>query len=460
MARQFETKKMGPVPVALLILAATLIILVTACLVFVFMPYKRYFPPESPEILAMRKSAENGYYKLSQACRMMKRVEQEISESIDQQRRNEFWDWPGNVHDRGWPEDPEIEGSLLNFLEMAGPAIQAMRDALEAEYLLLPEIGDMSIFWEHHSPARLFWRVLVDEAYWLEMQGEYEESMRNYLDAVRLGVAVGSEGGIISGITGHGIELNALRALNKSLHRYDNPQLLNRAVEELSAIEQSRVPPSRTYEFDYKGDENSWAASFESFTYPLPPNVNPQTTFYARSVRKILRHQKERLDLFRFQRNAPSFYTEFLANVDLPYLEFKRIKFEIPADPFSRVSFPHDIKMRKSFTRRDGFLRGTLISIALHLHYMEEGKFPPTLDALCPEYLEQKPQDPFSGEDFIYETVPDGFLLYGLGEDEDDDGGRPYWINPSKSASLLDLLDGDIIIHLPEREWKVLETRR
>jgi type II secretory pathway pseudopilin PulG len=70
--------------------------------------------------------------------------------------------------------------------------------------------------------------------------------------------------------------------------------------------------------------------------------------------------------------------------------------------------------------------RHTLVNIALALadYRDEHGKFPETLEALGPKFLERIPLDPMWGEPFVYKKTDAGCLLYGVGQNGQDDGGR------------------------------------
>jgi len=65
-----------------------------------------------------------------------------------------------------------------------------------------------------------------------------------------------------------------------------------------------------------------------------------------------------------------------------------------------------------------------VLSVALAAYEKENGRYPATLDALAPGYLETVTRDFFSGGgNFIYKPAEAGYLLYSVGENERDDGG-------------------------------------
>ena len=55
---------------------------------------------------------------------------------------------------------------------------------------------------------------------------------------------------------------------------------------------------------------------------------------------------------------------------------------------------------------------------------MDGSDFPSELDELVPKYLKKLPLDPFTGETLRYHVDESGCLIYSLGPNKIDDGGR------------------------------------
>jgi hypothetical protein len=60
----------------------------------------------------------------------------------------------------------------------------------------------------------------------------------------------------------------------------------------------------------------------------------------------------------------------------------------------------------------------------IHLH--DRGAYPATLCELRPAYLAEMPIDPFNDHEFHYRREDDGYLLYSVGPNGKDDGGRNF----------------------------------
>jgi hypothetical protein len=68
-----------------------------------------------------------------------------------------------------------------------------------------------------------------------------------------------------------------------------------------------------------------------------------------------------------------------------------------------------------------------LLAVELALRcYLSEQEHPPArLDALATNYLSHVPEDPFSGQPLVYRAQGTNWLLYSVGSDGVDDGGKP-----------------------------------
>ncbi len=55
---------------------------------------------------------------------------------------------------------------------------------------------------------------------------------------------------------------------------------------------------------------------------------------------------------------------------------------------------------------------------------ISNGRFPKNLDELVPNYLPALPVDPFDGQPLRYKPLEKGCVIYSIGKDRHDDGGR------------------------------------
>lgn len=64
------------------------------------------------------------------------------------------------------------------------------------------------------------------------------------------------------------------------------------------------------------------------------------------------------------------------------------------------------------------------LAFSLAIYKTENGAYPKTLAELTPKYLAEIPKDRFSDKDLIYKPEGDGYILYSVGEEGIDDGGK------------------------------------
>jgi hypothetical protein len=70
-------------------------------------------------------------------------------------------------------------------------------------------------------------------------------------------------------------------------------------------------------------------------------------------------------------------------------------------------------------------LRLLTMELALRCYQSDQGCAPSSLQQLVPKYLQRVPSDPFSDRSLIYRPSGTNWLVYSIGEDRVDDGGRP-----------------------------------
>lgn len=81
----------------------------------------------------------------------------------------------------------------------------------------------------------------------------------------------------------------------------------------------------------------------------------------------------------------------------------------------------------------------TRIALALIAYHADTTTYPDTLETLTPKYLPSIPLDPYNNQPLHYKVTKEGFLLYSVGPNQKDNGGKK-----SKNSS-----EGDIVIQLP-----------
>jgi hypothetical protein len=74
--------------------------------------------------------------------------------------------------------------------------------------------------------------------------------------------------------------------------------------------------------------------------------------------------------------------------------------------------------------RASARLRVARTALAIERYRLKLGRLPPDLNALVPECLASVPLDPFTGEAIRYRPLAKGYVVYSVGNDLSDEGGR------------------------------------
>ncbi|HUT07398.1 MAG TPA: hypothetical protein VMY15_01015 [Candidatus Latescibacteria bacterium] len=75
----------------------------------------------------------------------------------------------------------------------------------------------------------------------------------------------------------------------------------------------------------------------------------------------------------------------------------------------------------------DALILTSRVGLACRVYKSSTGEYPENLEALVPGLLTEVPVDPFTGKPLVYRREGEGFIVYSLGSNLKDDGGRSTW---------------------------------
>ena len=103
-----------------------------------------------------------------------------------------------------------------------------------------------------------------------------------------------------------------------------------------------------------------------------------------------------------------------------------RLRRLTPSTFITRLVVPGFESIIETATRRETVIAQAIIACALEQYRLKHNEYPDALQALVPDFLEAIPNDLIGGQPMKYFRTGDGkFLLYSIGWDEKDDGGKP-----------------------------------
>jgi hypothetical protein len=128
------------------------------------------------------------------------------------------------------------------------------------------------------------------------------------------------------------------------------------------------------------------------------------------------------------------------------YLDFAQERIRIAQLPVSQYRAAIEAAERRHLRSRRGFLLSQIghasgimsqeafyvagletarVALAVERYRRAQGELPETPDQLVPGYLAALPEDPFDGKPLRYTRRDRGYVVYSVGEDARDDGGKP-----------------------------------
>jgi hypothetical protein len=107
---------------------------------------------------------------------------------------------------------------------------------------------------------------------------------------------------------------------------------------------------------------------------------------------------------------------------------------ELP--PAAGLLMPAVGKVGRGFWRNQALLRSAIVALAVERYRIPHGHWPESLSVLVPEYLKKIPLDPYDAKPLRYRRLADGVVIYSIGPNEKDDGGKIDRQDPRESPDI------------------------
>lgn len=225
-------------------------------------------------------------------------------------------------------------------------------------------------------------RALIAEGKLAEAEGRLGDAVTSYLDAVRFTEAMSYGGMVTDDMVGGALEREGVRQLVRIIDSVPHREL-KRAIDLLQAIDSRRESPE-----DVLARDRIWIEH---------NGVGKQW----RAGILLLSYSPECADCVR--------------------------------------------GMSSGMKHRQGQTRLAICKMAIRRYQLDHDRLPGTLADLVPEYLGSVPEDPFGGQPIVYRPDSAGPILYSVGPDRRDDGGKPLdWSSP------MPVHPGDVLLIEPE----------
>jgi len=103
-------------------------------------------------------------------------------------------------------------------------------------------------------------------------------------------------------------------------------------------------------------------------------------------------------------------------------IDEKAAKRELPV--YVGLMVPMAQSFGESSWRNQALLRCAIVALAVERYRIAHGHWPDSLLSLVPEFLAKVPLDPYDAKPLHYGRLADGVVIYSIGPDETDNGGK------------------------------------
>jgi len=342
-------------------------------------------------------------------------------------------------------KDPKswTDADYAAFMKSNAPALAELRRGLAKPCVLPPQRGLKSLYAASpYARDRELARTLRSEAMYYERKGEYGRAVDSQLDCVEMGVSLPRGGRLISDLVGVAVVAIGCSKIEGNLARL-NPSELARAAARIERIRKKIVPYSEVmleegyvsasmYVDIFGGPETrsemmnplKWAEVGGQFTIsPIgsaPSSSGPSPADFLQGARLAFANKTGLVD------RMVDYWKAVAAECGKPYTGTSGVP--IPQCPLMDLLPDVATKARCQRLRMETTIALIQAELALRRFNADQKHYPARLDELVPTYLKSTPIDPFGiGKPLRYKPTNGGksFLLYSVGGNMTDDGGKP-----------------------------------
>lgn len=286
----------------------------------------------------------------------------------------------------------------------------------------------------HLAQMRDFARLLSGDAIVKALNGHYEETVADLVAGMKLADAVSEEPILISQLVGIAMDGIVCATYPRIFEGGELPQDLARELVRQAAQSQGREAFADSFLGEqYMGldvfaqlQESDWLTGIDVLggNSGFPSSGLP-ALLYTSPLARPWRYMDEQA------------YAETMGSfadaTRLPYYEARPLLEQLADDIedlprtrlLSRTLLPALARSALAQARREATLDMLQIGIMLEQQFAQRGEYPAMLDAIAGDLGGTVPVDPFSGEPYHYEVQGGTFVLYSVGMNLTDDGGRP-----------------------------------
>lgn len=307
-------------------------------------------------------------------------------------------------------------------------ALKRIREGFSLPYHE-PALKTTSPEWVHYGKLRALARLLLLEGLVRASKGDHEGAMNSYLDAIHLGEHIQHGSVLIGMLVGVAIQHIGRRNVWETVDHLSAGEAL-KASQRLKKISELHYPFWRIIQ----GEKRFALDNFESELQRLKQEgqQNEVEEWADTDGDDPYLKAAERFG----ERGTLDRYLAYLD--DLTHATRNRFidrpRYPLPNhDPLIIEMGPVvDLSWMKELINLTQN-RLLAVTLALRAYHAENGNYPETLKELTPVYLKDLPVDPFGRNGFGYRRDGSKYVLYSIGPDGQDNGGKPIYNPPDET---------------------------
>ncbi|MCS7309521.1 MAG: hypothetical protein NZ741_04810 [Armatimonadetes bacterium] len=241
-------------------------------------------------------------------------------------------------------------------------------------------------------------------------EGDYARAVDNYQTILLLSEQIRQQGAALHYIVGAAMQSIVTIQMARILSQLPAPEC-ERLVQVVREWQKHRVPPTQAVAVERD--------AYLSLLHDLHEGKPEALRIFAEE-RSIARWYPRWLNLRRAAQEGDAYYRQMQEEIAKP----RNAQRKLP-QPQHLVAQRWGVTDLHTLSRLSAHATGRVLMLGcaagVRAYRLRHGAYPPSLSAAGVDDLNR---DPFTGEQFLYKPAANGFLLYSVGRDGVDDGGK------------------------------------
>ncbi len=311
--------------------------------------------------------------------------------------------------------------------------LRLLRQGLVQPYLQ-PALSPANLPTRWFAQYRALFRLLRVEAEWHAGHGRWSDAVKSACDIAALGGKIEHGGGTICQMVGAAGYHMAAADLRRMLPYLDRGALAA-ALRRWPAAVAEQPPMS-----EVAAAELDIAAGFFAVAFAEPDWREGLSWLVDEG------YTKEQVAAITPSRNAAAmaaYRARLLPVVDAP---FGSVPIPEPPEDVFAAYLAQTIPAHWAIGQLELASQQVMLAeLVIEAYRRDHDTLPPDLASLVPHYLATAPRDPFTGRSLVYRVTGDGYRVYSVGPNRQDDGGLKFvWPNERTAAAGYLTAAGDV----------------